>query len=61
MKFNDNIIDDLIRKHNIYLDDGIKNSIEEVGKYFMFIKPMECCKYCKSSNGEPIPAAIQIL
>ena len=30
MKFNDNIIDDLIRKHNIYLDDGIKNSIEEV-------------------------------
>lgn len=30
MKFNNNIIDDLIRKHDIYLDDGIKNSIEEV-------------------------------
>jgi len=30
MKFNNNIIDDLIKKHDIYLDDGIKNSIEEV-------------------------------
>lgn len=30
MKFNNNIIDELIRKHDIYLDDGIKNSIEEV-------------------------------
>lgn len=30
MKFNNNIIDDLIKKYDIYLDDGIKNSIEEV-------------------------------
>lgn len=30
MKFSNNIIDDLIKKHDIYLDDGIKNSIEEV-------------------------------
>lgn len=30
MKFNNNIIEDLIKKHDIYLDDGIKNSIEEV-------------------------------
>lgn len=30
MKFNNNIIDELIRKHDIYLDDGTKNSIEEV-------------------------------
>lgn len=30
MKFNNNVIEDLIKKHDIYLDDGIKNSIEEV-------------------------------
>lgn len=30
MKFSNNIIDDLIKKYDIYLDDGIKNSIEEV-------------------------------
>ena len=30
MKFSNNIIDDLIKKYDIYLGDGIKNSIEEV-------------------------------
>lgn len=30
MKYSNNIVDDLIKKHDIYLDDGIKNSIEEV-------------------------------
>lgn len=33
---------------------------QEVDKYFMFINTMECCKYCKGSDGEIIDAAIQI-
>lgn len=35
-------------------------SIEIVGKYFMFIEPMDCCKHCKGTKGENIKAAIQI-
>lgn len=33
---------------------------QEVDKYFMFINAMECCRYCKGSDGEIIDAAIQI-
>lgn len=42
----------------IYLDR--KNLQENVSRFFMFIKPMECCKHCKGSNGEAVQAAIQL-
>ena len=45
-------------KDYLYIDKDI--SIEMVRNYFMFIKPMEACRYCKGSNGPEIEAAIQM-
>lgn len=43
-----------------YIDFSRDYSMSELAKYFMFIKPMDCCRHCKASNGEPIPPAIQL-
>ena len=42
----------------LWLNENL--TITDVSRYFMFIIPMECCKHCKGTNGEPITAAIQI-
>lgn len=47
-------------KENDYLELTKDISIEKVGRYFMFIDPMECCRHCKGSQGEVIRAAVQI-
>lgn len=43
-----------------YIDLSKNYSMSEIGKYFMFIKPMDCCRHCKASNGDSIPPAIQL-
>lgn len=43
-----------------YIDLNQDYDMSEIGKYFMFIRPMDCCRHCKGSNGEPIPPAIQL-
>ncbi len=47
-------------KREDYINVREPIDIVEVSKYFMFIHPMESCKHCKGSNGEPIKAAVQI-
>lgn len=42
----------------LFLDSNL--SFEEAAKYFMFLKPMTCCRYCKGTSGEKIKPAIQL-
>ncbi len=47
-------------KETDYLNLKETIRLERVGQYFMFINPMDCCRHCKGSNGEPVQAAIQL-
>ena len=47
-----------IKKDYLIVDNNMSRT--DVSKYFMFIKPMECCRYCKGSYGESIEPAIQL-
>lgn len=53
-----------LQKISIYDKDYVnvrkRISMKEISEYFMFIKPLACCRHCKGSNGEPIVAAIQL-
>lgn len=53
-------IQDLENYKEDYLDLNSQLDAREVGKYFMFIKPMNACKHCMGSEGDAIEAAIQI-
>lgn len=53
-------LQDINIKKEDYINVREPIDIVEVSKYFMFIHPMESCKHCKGSRGEPIQAAIQI-
>lgn len=43
-----------------YIDLNKEIDIKKFHKYFIFTSPMECCRHCKGSTGEPIEPAIQI-
>ncbi len=48
------------QKEEDYLVVSNHMSHAMVSRYFMFIKPMECCSHCMGSNGRAIEAAIQL-
>lgn len=53
-------LQNIIIKEGDYINVREIKSILEMYRYFMFINPIESCKRCKGSEGEPIMAAIQI-
>ena len=53
-------LQDIVIKKEDYINVRESIDIVEISKYFMFLRPMESCKHCKGSRGEPIKAAIQI-
>lgn len=48
------------QKEEDYLVVSNHMSHAMVSRYFMFIKPMECCSHCMGSDGRTIEAAIQL-
>lgn len=55
-------LQNIVLKHDDYISllDSSNLTFEKISQYFMFVKPMDCCRHCKGTSGESVEPAIQL-